>query len=91
MHDDFSGSIYAHREIIGEQYGVLNYDGDRNAIALSYDFEALAADSGFINALSQIDFIARFKLEILYDQLNDIRDLRDELAKRLKLEGNRAP
>jgi hypothetical protein len=56
-------------------------------VKLAYDFETLAADPGLINVLSQIDFLARFRLDLNQLTLAEVRDLRDELAKRLGREG----
>jgi len=87
----FLDSIYAHRQEIGDRYGVIDYTGERNAIRLHYDFHALAADPGFINELSQVDFLARFRLDLAEVQLAEIRELRDELARRLNPEGDNTP
>jgi hypothetical protein len=85
--ENFLGSIYAYRRQIGDRYGVVNYSGERNAVKLAYDFETLAADPGLVNVLSQIDFLSRFRLDLNQLTLAEVRDLRDELAKRLGREG----
>jgi len=76
----FIDSIYVFREQIGKKYGILNYEGDYNQVQLTYDFQALAADPAFINALSQIDFMARFRVDLTIQTLADLRAFKDDLA-----------
>jgi len=87
---NFNKQIYAYRLKIGDRYGVQDYTQKTREATLNFDFAALAADAGFINALSKIDFLARFKMDIMNGQLADIRRLRDELAQRLDPAGDSA-
>lgn len=87
----FLESIYAFRQQIGERYGVIQYEGERYEVHLAYDFAALAADPGFINALSQMDFLSRFRLDLNKQMLAEIREFRDELGVRLGKEVAPAP
>lgn len=85
----FLDSIYAFRHQIGDRYGIGNFEGERTAVKLVYDFETLAADPGFVNALSQIDYLSRFRADLNEMTLAEIRDFRDDLAQRLDKEGDK--
>lgn len=87
----FMDSVYAFRNQIGDQFGIADFNGERYDVKLIYDFETLAADPGFVNALSQIDFFSRFRRDLSISTLNEIRDFRDELAQRLGHEGGDTP
>lgn len=51
-----------------------------------------AFETGLANILNQIDYLSRFRLDLNNNkQLADIRDPRDELARRLAPEPDRAP
>lgn len=83
--ENFYQSIYAFRQEIGGQFGVTQFTGEREAVELSYDFEALAADTRFINMLSQIDFLCQFIWQFSEQEKQDISHLRDEVARQLGL------
>ncbi len=89
--ENFFGSIYAHRQQLGDRYGVIGFDGDRYNVQLAYDFEALAADPGVANVLSQIDFLSRFKQDLIKTTFAELDELRAELARQLGLEGGESP
>jgi len=88
---NFMDSIYAFRERLGDRYRVVNYSGERENVELTYDFNALAADAAFINMLSQIDLMARFRSDLNKPVLADIENLRDKVARRLGKEVGETP
>jgi hypothetical protein len=76
--------INAVRDRISNRFEVVEYDtASERAIKLNYDFPALAADTEFLNLVSQVDFLARLQSLIVEGQIKDIEVLRDELATRL--------
>ncbi|HPF72046.1 MAG: hypothetical protein R3F12_03930 [Lysobacteraceae bacterium] len=79
----FTNSINAFRQQIGHRFGVLEFTDLTEPVTLDYDFAGLASDTGFINTLSQIDTLSRIKFRNTRAEMDDIRALRDELAKRL--------
>lgn len=89
--DNFMASIYAFREQLGGKYEVVKFEGERNDVELNYDFDALAADSAFCNALSQIDMLGRFRLDMNKTVLADLGRLRDEIARELEPRGHKTP
>ena len=89
--ENFRQSIYAYRRDLGSRFGIVQFTDEREAVSLSYDFEALASDQGFINILSQIDFLSHFILDFTERQNEDLRHLSDELAIRLGLEKLESP
>jgi hypothetical protein len=84
-------SIYAFREELGGRYEVVNFAGERNDVELKYDFDALAADPAFLNALSQIDMLARFRLDMNRTVLADLAALRDDIARELEPGSRKKP
>jgi len=88
---NFMDSIYAFRQQLGDRYRVVNYFGERENVELDYDFDALAADAAFINMLSQINLLARFRNDLNGPVLTDIAKLRDEVALRLGIENGETP
>lgn len=89
--ENFFGSIYAHRQQLGDRYGVINFNGERDHVQLDYDFEALAADPGVANILSQIDFLSRFRKDLVDQTYDELKALKDQIARHLELEGGEAP
>jgi hypothetical protein len=89
--DNFMRSIYAFREQIGGKFEVVNFEGERNDVTLNYDFNALTADPAFLNALSQIDMLGRFRLDMNKTVLADLTALRDEIARELEPESEEKP
>jgi len=88
---NFLDSIYAFREQLGDKYEVIKFEGERNDVELNYDFNALAADPAFLNALSQIDMLGRFRLDMNKAVLADLTGLRDEIAQELEPGSEKAP
>lgn len=88
---NFMESIYAFRHQIGDRYGVIQYEGERYAVHLAYDFAVLAADAALVNALSQMDFLSRFRTDLNKQMLTEIQEFRDELSVRLGKEVSPAP
>ena len=88
---NFLDSIYAFREQLGGKYEVVKFEGERNDVALKYDFDALAADPAFLNALSQIDMLSRFRLDMNKTVLADLAVLRDEIARELEPGSGKKP
>ena len=82
----FMNSIYAFRHQIGDQFGIVDFKGETYAVKLAYDFDALAGDPKFVNALSQIDFFSHFRQDLNKETLAEIRDFRDDLGERLGYE-----
>jgi len=89
--ENFMGSIYAFRAQLGDKYEVVKFEGERNDVQLNYDFDALAADASFLNALSQIDMLGRFRLDMNKTVLADLTGLRDEIAQELEPGSEKAP
>jgi hypothetical protein len=89
--ENFMQSIYAFREQLGDRYGVVNYNGERDHVELAYDFDALAADPGVANLLSQIEFLSRFRQDLVETTLDEVALLKDEIGKRLGLEAGETP
>lgn len=85
----FADSINAYRQQIGSRFAVASFSGDFHdprAIKLDYDFHALASDPAFINTLTQVDALSRMKLVNADAEMELVRELRDELARRLHIE-----
>lgn len=89
--ENFMGSIYAFREQLGGKYEVVKFEGERNDVELKYDLAALAADASFLNALSQIDMLSRFRLDMNKTVLADLAGLRDQIAQELERRSDKAP
>jgi len=89
--ENFLSSIYDYRQQLGDRYGVLNFRGERDKVQLSYDFDALAADPGVANILSQIDFLSRFRADLVKTTLIELDGLKAEIAEQLGLETGEAP
>ncbi|HKI74003.1 MAG TPA: hypothetical protein VJ998_05145 [Pseudomonadales bacterium] len=90
----FTRSINAYRQQLGSRFAVARFSGDFHdprAIKLQYDFHALASDPAFINTLTQIDALSRMKLVNADAEMEYVRGLRDELARRLHVDGSIAP
>jgi hypothetical protein len=85
----FTNSINGYRQQLGSRFAVARFSDfkDPEGVKLQYDFHALASDPGFINTLTQIDALSRMKIAIRTEQMEPIRHFRDELAKRLQVEG----
>lgn len=88
---NFMESVYAFREQIGGRYEVVNFAGERDDVELNYDFDALAADPAFLNTLSQIDMLSRFRLDMNKTVLADLAVLRDEIARELEPGSGKKP
>lgn len=88
---NFMESIYAFREQLGGKFEVVNFTSERNDVKLNYDFDALAADPAFRNALSQIDMLARFRLDMNKRVLADLTGLREEIAREIEPGSDEAP
>ena len=89
--ENFFGSIYAHRQQLGERYGVVGFSGEDGGVKLDYDFDALASDPEFVNILSQIDFLSRFRHDLVETTYSELSDLKDDLAGKLEREVEEAP
>lgn len=85
--ENFFGSIYAHRQQLGDRYGVIGFSGETRDVELDYDFEALAANPAVFNILSQIDFLSRFRRDLIDTTFGELGDLKDEIATKLEKEG----
>lgn len=88
---NFMESVYAFRAQIGGRYEVVNFAGERDDVALKYDFDALAADPAFLNTLSQIDMLSRFRLDMNRTVLADLAVLRDDIARALEPGSKKTP
>ena len=86
--ENFFQAIYGFRQEIGGFYGIVEFTGERNDVVLNYDFEALAANPAFINALSQIDFLSQFVSQFGERETEDLVELRDELARQLGVDSS---
>jgi hypothetical protein len=89
--DNFLGSIYDHRQQLSSRYGVINFAGERDKVQLVYDFDELAADPAVVNLLSQIDFLSRFRRDLINTTLTELAELKQEIAKRLEPERGETP
>jgi hypothetical protein len=87
--ENFFGSIYAHRQQLGERYGVVGFSGEDSGAKLDYDFDALASDPEFVNILSQIDFLSRFRRDLVESTYRELGDLKNELAEKFEKGGRR--
>lgn len=85
--ENFLDAIYGFRQQIGGRYEVAHFAGERDAVRLSYDLDALAADPAFLNLLSQIDMLSRFRIDMGRIVLRDVAELRDEIARHLESRG----
>jgi len=87
----FIDSIYVYREQLGDRYEVAKFSGERNDVELKYDFNTLAADPEVLNILSQIDMLARFRLDMNKVVLADLADLGEEIAQRIEPKSAETP
>jgi hypothetical protein len=83
---NFMEAIYAFREQLGGRYEVVHFAGERENVRLNYEFGVLAADPVLLNVLSQIDMLAKFRLDLGQTTLLDVTELRDEIARHLERE-----
>jgi hypothetical protein len=82
--ENFMDAIYGFRQQIGGRYEVTRFGGEREDVRLTYDLDALAADPSFLNLLSQIDMLSRFRVDMGRTVLADVAELRDEVARHLE-------
>lgn len=82
--ENFLDAIYGFRQQIGGHYEVARFGGERGDVRLKYDLQALAADPSLLNILSQIDMLARFRIDMGRTVLADVVQLRDEIARHLE-------
>lgn len=89
--ENFMHSIYAYRQQLGDRFGVMHYSGERDKVELVYDFEALAADPRVVNLLSQIDFLSRFRQDLVNTTHAELAELKQEIANELESGNGAAP
>lgn len=81
MSASFTSSINAFRQQIGRRFAVDEFTDFDQPVRLVYDFQALAADTDFINTLTHIDTLARMKVANTETVMNDVRKLIVELER----------
>lgn len=81
--ENFLDAIYGFRQQIGGRYEVVRFGGERDDVRLTYNLDALAADPPFLNLLSQIDMLSRFRMDMGQTVLADAAELREEIARHL--------
>ena len=78
--------VNGYRLQIGSKFAVSHTNddfADAKGLEVTYDFHALASDPAFINILTHIDIASRAKVAYDKREMDSLRALRDDLAKRL--------
>lgn len=88
---NFMDSIYVFREQLGDRFEVVNFSGERENVKLNYDFNMLADDPGVLNVLSQIDMLARFRIDMNKAVLTDLANLGEDIGRHLEPGSNNIP
>lgn len=84
LSDNLTSAINALREKIADRFEVIDFDfKSERASTLKYDFSLLAADTEFLNLLSQIDYYTRTKVSNSDNLAASADTLRTELEKQL--------
>lgn len=81
---NFIDAVYAFRQQLGGRYEVVQFNGERDNVQLKYDLDALSADPAFLNVLSQMDMLSRFRLDLRQTTLAEVAELRDEIARHIE-------
>jgi hypothetical protein len=84
LSDNLTSAMNALRERIADRFEVIDFDFEsERASTLNYDFAVLAADTEFLNLLSQIDYYTRTKVSNSDNLAAAAETLRIELERQL--------